>query len=96
MLGPHDISPAWSPALRGEIHRLQNSMDDEGSPIIPNALLFSSEELTHPEVIKLDSNGTFVKFVDLSAKMLRAFSSVNSYVDFYGGTQTFLFYYEKR
>lgn len=64
--------------------------------VVSNALLFSSEELTHPEVIKLDSNGTFVKFVDLSAKMLRAFSSVNSYIDFYGGTQTFLFYYEKR
>lgn len=58
--------------------------------VVPKALLFSSEEITHPEVTKQDRNGAFVTFVDLGAKMLRAFSSVNSYIDFYGGTQTFL------
>lgn len=58
--------------------------------VVPKALFFSSEEITHPEVKKQDGNGAFVTFVDLGAKMLRAFSSVNSYIDFYGGTQTFL------
>lgn len=64
--------------------------------VVSSTLLFSSKELAHSEVTKLISNSALVKFVKLSAKMLRAFSFVNFYIDFYGGTQKLLFYYERR
>lgn len=57
---------------------------------VSGVFLFSSKGLTHPEVTKLVGNSAFVKFVKLSARMLRAFSSVNSYIEFNGETQTFL------